>query len=637
MPPSSARGLCSRRVAVSAGLNTAAEQSEDCLTLNVWTPAVDDARRPVMVYLHGGAFITGAGSWPMYNGATLARRGDVVVVTINYRLGLFGYLRGIDVCGDALPSTGNEGLLDQIAALTWVKQEIAAFGGDPDNVTVFGTSAGSCSIGLMLAMPRTHSLFQKGVMQSGRAFVNTPERAARVTGAILADLGLAPGEADRLRELPAAQLLDIQTRVTPRAGGVAYGPVADGTDVPADPEAAIAGGSAAGIPLLVGTNLEEYKFYRRMDSAVEHLTDDTLLARLADPRTTAQAGDNPTVDPNEAVALYRRERASRSESTAAPELWFAIMTDRRFRVPSMRLAELHAAHTPATYAYLFTWKSPGVGWQARRRPRGEHAVRLRHTRRPGQPGPGASRVARRRTPDPDAGRLDRLRPHGQPSDSRRWRAGSRTPPLAAPRCCSAPPAARLRPRSKPSDGSGTLACRPAAPLPDGNILPARYLDNRAPITWPTTDGKWMATLERSANGRRLSLASTGCERLPRVEPASRRAVLTTRPPGVPDRATRRATTVPEACRGWCECVIRMTSQKGKSSSKCDENWVTTLERNKKESDTVDGWLGGLVSGRNEQDRDRRRSNPGVLIGLVQNKRRNGRPLACPGQVLCAIN
>jgi para-nitrobenzyl esterase len=345
-------------VAASAGLNTPAEQSEDCLTLNVWTPGVDNAHRPVMVYLHGGAFLTGAGSWPMYNGATLARRGDVVVVTINYRLGLFGYLRGIDICGEVLASTGNEGLLDQIAALTWVKQEIAAFGGDPENVTVFGTSAGSRSIALMLASPRARGLFHKGVMQSGPALANTPEQAARVMEAILADLGLAPSEAGRLRNLPAARLLDIQTRVTPRSAGIAYGPVADGSDIPSDPEAAIAGGSAAGIPVLVGTNLEEYKFYRRMDSAAETLTNETLLARLADRRTTAEARDNSSIDPAEAVALYRRERASRSESTVARDLWFAIMTDRRFRVPSMRLAELHAAHTSGTFTYLFTWQSP---------------------------------------------------------------------------------------------------------------------------------------------------------------------------------------------------------------------------------------------------------------------------------------
>jgi para-nitrobenzyl esterase len=212
----------------------------------------------------------------------------------------------------------------------------------------------------MLAMPRARGLFQKGVMQSGAAaLAKTPEDAARVMETILADLGLAPSEAGRLRDLPAAQLLDVQTRVTPRAGGIAYGPVADGADVPADPEAFIARGSAAGIPLLVGTNLEEYKFFRRMDGAVEHLTDETLLARLADPRTTLEAGDNAAVDPAEAVALYRRERASRGESTAAPELWFAIMTDRRFRAPSMRLAELHAAHTSATFTHIFTWTSPG--------------------------------------------------------------------------------------------------------------------------------------------------------------------------------------------------------------------------------------------------------------------------------------
>jgi para-nitrobenzyl esterase len=178
-------------VAASSGLNTAADHSEDCLTLNIWTPALDDARRPVMVYLHGGAFVTGAGSMPMYNGATVARRGDVVVVTINYRLGLFGYLRGIDVCGEALPSTGNEGLLDQIAALAWVKQEVGAFGGDPANVTVFGTSAGSRSIGIMLAMPRARGLFQKGIMQSGAVLPTTPAAAARVTEAILTELGCA--------------------------------------------------------------------------------------------------------------------------------------------------------------------------------------------------------------------------------------------------------------------------------------------------------------------------------------------------------------------------------------------------------------------------------------------------------------
>jgi para-nitrobenzyl esterase len=347
--------------AAALGERLVEETDEDCLLLNVWTPGVDDRRRPVLVWIHGGGFMVGAGS--VSKGAALARCGDVVVVAINYRLGLFGYLRGIDVCGEALPSTGNEGLLDQLAALTWVKEEIAAFGGDPANVTVFGSSAGALSIALMLSMPRARGLFQRAIMQSAPAFTNS-WGALQVMEAVLADLGLAPSEAGRLRDIPAAQLLDTQTRLTPRSAGVAYGPVADGTDIPSDPDAVIAGGSAAGIPLLVGTNLEEYKFFRRMDTAVESLTDESLLARLADPRTTAEARDKANVDPAEAVALYRRERASRGESTSATELWFAIMTDRHFRVPSMRIAELHAAHTPATYAYLFSWKSPG--WDGKR-------------------------------------------------------------------------------------------------------------------------------------------------------------------------------------------------------------------------------------------------------------------------------
>lgn len=350
--------------AISGGQSVATSCDEDCLTLNVWTPAADAGRRPVLVWLHGGAFMTGAGSMPMCHGAVMARRGDVVVVTLNYRLGLFGYLRGIDVCGEALPSTGNEGLLDQIAALRWVKDEIAAFGGDPENVTVVGQSAGAASISAMLAMPQASGLFDKAVLQSGSTnLLQTPAPANRVMNTILADVGLAPHEAGQLRDLPTAQLLDIQTRVTPRARGAVYRPVADGSVVPADPLSAIAAGSAAGIPLLVGTNLEEHKFFRRLDPEAEHLPDDGLLARLADARMNAQAGDSVQFEAAEAAAVYRRARVARGESIAALDVWFAIMSDRRFRVPAMRQAELQAAHTPQTYAYLFTWQSPAWNGQ----------------------------------------------------------------------------------------------------------------------------------------------------------------------------------------------------------------------------------------------------------------------------------
>jgi para-nitrobenzyl esterase len=337
------------------------EMDENCSSLNVWTPALDDRRRPVLVWFHGGAFLIGAGS--SYDGAALARRGDVVVVTVNYRLGLFGWLRGIDVCGESLPSTGNNGLNDQLAALEWVRDEIAAFGGDPTNVTVFGQSAGAISIVAMLTMSRARGLFHKAIVQSGRAYFQAPAAANDVTRAILADLSLAPGDAARLRELPATQLLEVQTRVTPRSGGVPYRPVADEKELPTEPYAEIAAGSAADVPLLVGTNLEDRKFHRRLDPDVDGLTEDALLARLGDARRNAEIADNARFDPVDAVQTYRAARAARGESTSAEELWFAMYSDRISRVPAMRLAELHAQHTADTFAYLFTWRSPA--WDGR--------------------------------------------------------------------------------------------------------------------------------------------------------------------------------------------------------------------------------------------------------------------------------
>jgi para-nitrobenzyl esterase len=341
------------------GRGAPAECGEDCLYINVWTPWVDDQRRPVMVWFHGGAFLFGAGS--SYNGAALARRGNVVVVTVNYRLGLFGWLRGIDVCGETLPSSGNTGLSDQLAALEWVRDEIAAFGGDPSNVTVFGQSAGAISIVAMLTMPRARGLFHKAIVQSGRAYFRTPAEANDLTRAILADLSLAPEDAGRLRALPAGQLLAGQTRAAPRAGGVVFRPVADGSELPTDPFGQLAAGSAAGVPLLVGTNLEDRKFHRRLDPTVDGLTEDALLARLGDARRNTEIADDVMFDPADAVETYRTARAARGESTTAEELWFATYSDRASRVPAMRLAEVYTQHTASTYAYLFTWRSPAWG------------------------------------------------------------------------------------------------------------------------------------------------------------------------------------------------------------------------------------------------------------------------------------
>lgn len=330
------------------------EVQEDCLYLNVWTPAADDARRPVLVWLHGGAFVGGAGSLPLYNGARLAARGDVVVVTLNYRLGLFGFLRGKGVCGDVLASTGSEGMLDQLAALEWVRDEIGSFGGDPQNVTVFGQSAGARSAVLLTIMPRARGLLHKVIVQSvGAASWKTPASADDVMRRLLDATGLAPAQAGQLRDMPAAALLDLQQRITPRAGGIFYRPVCDGDLIPVDPVTAIATGASRGIPWLCGTNLDEMKFFRAIDPAVDTLDDTALLARCRALRPGVGQAEH-------IIETYRTARQARGEDTSPPELWFAIASDQLYRAPLMRQVELHAAHTPQTYAYFFTWRSPAM-------------------------------------------------------------------------------------------------------------------------------------------------------------------------------------------------------------------------------------------------------------------------------------
>jgi para-nitrobenzyl esterase len=331
---------------------TVGETSEDCLYLNVWTPSTE-GRRPVMVWIHGGAFVIGAGSQDSYSGEALARRGDVVVVTINYRLGVFGFLHGKTLCGDTLPSTGNEAILDQVAALRWVRDEIAAFGGDPDNVTVFGESAGSMSIAAILGMPEAGGLFRRAIMQSGSAnLLKSTEEASAVAKLILDHFGLAPGEAGRLLELPAADLLKAQNEATPRAGGVAYSPVIDGTLIPRSPFEAVAAAETAGIEILIGTTADEMKLFAFMEPAVFQLDEGGLEARVG-PLTGGRGA--------EAIATYRAEREKRGEPITPFETYEAIATDAAMRVPAMQLAESQAAHTPGVFAYKFTHTSPLAG------------------------------------------------------------------------------------------------------------------------------------------------------------------------------------------------------------------------------------------------------------------------------------
>ena len=325
---------------------------EDCLTLNVWTPALDDARRPVLVWIHGGGFATGSGSIPWYHGERMVRRGDVVVVTINYRLGALGWLD----LGDLDPTydgSGNAGLLDQVAALEWVRDNVAAFGGDPGDVTAFGESAGGMSVGTLLGLPAAGGLIHKAVAQSGAAHnVVAREHALEVTERMLAALGTSDVAA--LREVPAGRILEAQAQVavevtkeraTGGAGaglGLPFTPVLDDVVLRQPPLEAIREGSAAGVALLAGTTAEEWKLFGLMLRSVED--EETILRRLG----------RMVEDPHTVVAAYRQARDDASHD----ELWTAMLTDRIFRIPAIRLAEAQAAHQPdRTFMYLFEWAS----------------------------------------------------------------------------------------------------------------------------------------------------------------------------------------------------------------------------------------------------------------------------------------
>jgi len=335
-------------------------QSEDCLYLNVWSPGLDNARRPVLFWIHGGGFTIGSGSQPVYEGSTLATRGNVVVVTINYRLGSLGFLNLNEVTGGRIPATGNEGLLDQIAALEWVRNNIAAFGGDPDNVTIFGESAGGMSVGSLLAMPAARGLFHKAIPQSGAA--NTAlalGQAVQVAEQFLDILGLSASDVDALRSMTAEQLLAAQQELTLRmlrsdvTTGMPLQPVIDGKTLPSLPIDAIERGSAEKVPVLVGSTLEEWKLLGTMDQDLPKLDEAGLVGRCQRLM--------PAENVLDVIEAYRKTRAKRGAATTPAELFMAIQTDRVFRLPAIRLAEAQRRHQQSAYNYLFTWRSPLFG------------------------------------------------------------------------------------------------------------------------------------------------------------------------------------------------------------------------------------------------------------------------------------
>ncbi|HVN37095.1 MAG TPA: carboxylesterase family protein, partial [Myxococcota bacterium] len=257
------------------------EQSEACLSLNVWTPGLDGRRRPVLVWIHGGAFVMGSGSTALYDGMRLAHHG-VVVVTLNYRLGALGFLDLSARWPERF--VANAGLRDQIAALAWVREHIEAFGGDPENVTIFGESAGGMSVATLLGTPAAQGLFRRAIAQSGAAdHVSSQERAAEIADCFLDALDARTPDA--LLAAPVAALLDAQLRTVERVGlfdgRLPWQPSVDGELLPLPPREQIAKGLARGVPLLVGTNRDEWKLFLLGDRRARRLDEGALRRRLA--------------------------------------------------------------------------------------------------------------------------------------------------------------------------------------------------------------------------------------------------------------------------------------------------------------------------------------------------------------------
>lgn len=326
-------------------------QAEDCLTLTLWTPdpqpALAKDGRPVLVWIHGGAFSSGAGSLPWYSGESFARQGGLVAVSINYRLGALGFL--------CLPgiSDGNLGLLDQVAALRWVRDNIASFGGDPDNITVVGQSAGAGAIAAMMTMPEARGLFRRAILQStpfGRT-ARSRDDAQRIGRRFLDVLGLKEGEAEKLRSIAPKDLVAAQGelgRLEKKFADAAapFGLVIDGRTIPGPILPALNSGAARGVDVMIGTTREEMMAFYAFDPDV----------RAADEAAAAKVFD--TVLKSAAPAHLDELRRLRAAKTGLA-LLDAMFTDHVFRMGSLRLAEYQAAQGRPTYVYQFDWQSPG--------------------------------------------------------------------------------------------------------------------------------------------------------------------------------------------------------------------------------------------------------------------------------------
>jgi para-nitrobenzyl esterase len=327
-------------------MGSSEKKSEDCLFLNIWSSKKKTEKKPVMFWIHGGGFAIGSGSDEMYNGSKLSKNGDVVVVTFNYRLGPLGFLYLDQFNNDSLHFENNLGLRDQVAALKWVNQNISAFGGDPNNITIFGESAGANSVLALLASPNAKGLFQKAIVQSAASVGQTSiENAKKMTAEYLQLLNITVENISKLFTISTDSLLAASDRLFEKVIAdvgdlITFAPVS-GTDfLPVDPEVAIANGFASGIPVMIGTNKDEANLFSKSKPALIKPEVETVNKYM---RSTGKAECI-----NEITCLY--------PEYPSPRAILSMITDGIFQIPAYKIADAQSNFASA-YSYRFDWTS----------------------------------------------------------------------------------------------------------------------------------------------------------------------------------------------------------------------------------------------------------------------------------------
>ena len=333
--------------------------SEDCLALNVWTPGLrDHHKRPVMVWFHGGGFATGSGANPVYDGTSLARKGDVVIVTVNHRLNVFGHLYLAHLGGVEYAESGNLGVLDLVTALRWVHTNIAEFGGDPGNVTIFGQSGGGAKVSTLMALPQTRGLFHRAIVQSGSHLDGlSPDEATAYAVAFLKAADVPPADLGKLQKMSHDQILSVYRKLTRVTGPKPnFSPVIDGRFLPEAPWLKGGPANSASVPMMIGTTkTETTALIGASDPSAFTLDDAGLRAKLA---AWVPPGDVSAV-----VAGYKRMMPGAPPS----DLFFAITTARRVRQQAWTQAEHKAAQNAAPiWLYELDWQTPvdGGKWKS---------------------------------------------------------------------------------------------------------------------------------------------------------------------------------------------------------------------------------------------------------------------------------